>query len=175
MKETELRFRQIHLDFHTSETIESVGSDFEPDEFAETLVKANVNSISCFARCHHGWLYFNSKAFPERRHPHLTKGAAPPTDRSLPSSGNPGAHLHHRSVGSFHRNAPPGVGGCERRRQTIGTPPFEAGFYQTLCVNTPYREFLKEHTAEVLGPFRPMGCFLTSSFRFPAPVIIAAN
>ena len=25
------------------------------------LLKANVNSISCFARCHHGWLYFDSK------------------------------------------------------------------------------------------------------------------
>ena len=40
MKETELRFRQIHLDFHTSESIESIGSDFDPNEFAETLTKA---------------------------------------------------------------------------------------------------------------------------------------
>ena len=74
LKETELCFRQIHLDFHTSESIESGGSDFDSDEFIETLLKANVNSINFFARCHPGWLYFDSKAFPERRHPHLQKG-----------------------------------------------------------------------------------------------------
>ena len=71
LKKAQLRFRQIHLDFHTSEHIESIGSNFDPDEFAETLVKAKVNSITCFARCHHGWLYFDSKNFPERKHPHL--------------------------------------------------------------------------------------------------------
>jgi len=38
LKKAQLRFRQIHLDFHTSEHIESIGSNFDPDEFAETLV-----------------------------------------------------------------------------------------------------------------------------------------
>jgi hypothetical protein len=84
VKETELRFRQIHLDFHTSESIESIGSNFDSEEFAETLLKANVNSISCFARCHHGWLYFDSKAFPERKHPHLQKQLPP--SRSRPAT-----------------------------------------------------------------------------------------
>ena len=32
-----LPFRQIHLDFHTSEAIPDVGADFDPDEFAATL------------------------------------------------------------------------------------------------------------------------------------------
>lgn len=41
MKEAELRFRQIHLDFHTSEAIDSVGSNFDPDEFAETLAQGD--------------------------------------------------------------------------------------------------------------------------------------
>ncbi|MBV8377449.1 MAG: beta-galactosidase trimerization domain-containing protein, partial [Verrucomicrobia bacterium] len=43
--------------------------------------------------------------------------------------------------------------------KVIGTPPFEAGFYQTLCVNTPYRDFLKEHTAEILEAFPTDGLF----------------
>ena len=71
LKKAQLRFRQIPLDFHSSEHIESIGSNVDPDEFAETLVKAKVNSITCFARCHHGWLYFDSKNFPESKHPHL--------------------------------------------------------------------------------------------------------
>ena len=61
-----LPFRQIHLDFHTSEAIAGVGADFDPDEFAGTLAKAHVNSITCFARCHHGWLYSQSQPNPER-------------------------------------------------------------------------------------------------------------
>jgi hypothetical protein len=34
-----LRYRQIHLDFHTSPDIEGVGADFDPDEFADTLAR----------------------------------------------------------------------------------------------------------------------------------------
>ena len=42
MSDFELRFRQIHLDFHTSEAIEGIGANFDPDEFADTLDKACV-------------------------------------------------------------------------------------------------------------------------------------
>ena len=56
MDNFDLRFRQIHLDFHTSEFIDGIGSQFDPEEFAATLEKARVNSITCFARCHHGCL-----------------------------------------------------------------------------------------------------------------------
>lgn len=70
---TELRFRQIHLDFHTSEKIAGIGEAFDPEEFAATLERARVNSITCFARCHHGWMYYDTVAHPERRHPHLTR------------------------------------------------------------------------------------------------------
>ena len=68
-----LPYREIHLDFHTSEQIAGIGADFDPDEFADTLVKAHVNSITCFARCHHGWIYYDTELNPERRHPHLSR------------------------------------------------------------------------------------------------------
>ena len=35
--DNELRFRQIHLDFHTSGYIAGIGSRFDPEEFAATL------------------------------------------------------------------------------------------------------------------------------------------
>ena len=73
MPKAELRYRQVHLDFHTSEQIAGIGSAFDPQEFAATLAKARVNSITCFARCHHGWIYYDTQAFPERRHPYLTR------------------------------------------------------------------------------------------------------
>src|SRR5215470_7610543 len=66
-------FRQIHLDFHTHGLLEHVGAQFDPDDFALTLQRAHVNSVTCFARCHHGWMYYDSKLFPERVHPHLER------------------------------------------------------------------------------------------------------
>ncbi|MCX7599820.1 MAG: hypothetical protein N2512_13265, partial [Armatimonadetes bacterium] len=65
-----LRFRHVHLDFHTSEKIPGIGSEFDADEFVETLKRARVNSINLFGKCHHGMLYYYSR-FPAQ-HPHLT-------------------------------------------------------------------------------------------------------
>jgi len=52
------RFRQIHLDFHTSPHIPDVGAEFEPEEFARTLADARVNWVTLFGKCHHGMSYY---------------------------------------------------------------------------------------------------------------------
>ena len=56
MAEKEIPFRQIHLDFHTSEAIEGVCSEFDAEEFAQTLADAHVNSITLFSCGHHGMI-----------------------------------------------------------------------------------------------------------------------
>ena len=66
-----LRFRQIHLDFHTSEHIPGIGAAFDPDEFVGTLKAASVNSITIFAKCHHGWSYYPTKVGAP--HPQLAR------------------------------------------------------------------------------------------------------
>ena len=68
-----MRFRQIHLDFHSSELIEDLVTQFDPTEFATTLKRASVNSVTCFGRCHHGYIYYDTPKFPERHHPHLKR------------------------------------------------------------------------------------------------------
>ena len=50
--------RQIHLDFHTSEHVPGVGSRFSKENFQEALRLGHVNSVTLFARCHHGWCYY---------------------------------------------------------------------------------------------------------------------
>lgn len=64
-----LPFRQVHLDFHTHGDIPGVGARFDKDAFVRTLLDARVNSVTLFAKCHHGWSYYDTKA--ARRHPHL--------------------------------------------------------------------------------------------------------
>ena len=64
-----MRYRQIHLDFHTSPAISDVGTSFDAEEFVQTLKKAHVNSINIFAKCHHGMCYYPTKV--GRMHPAL--------------------------------------------------------------------------------------------------------
>jgi hypothetical protein len=66
-----LRYRQIHLDFHTSEMIPDVGKAFDPDAFVATFKSASVNSVTIFAKCHHGWSYYPTKVGAP--HPQLAR------------------------------------------------------------------------------------------------------
>jgi hypothetical protein len=61
--------RQIHLDFHTSEALDSVGFAFDKKQFQEALLAGKVNSINIFGKGHHSWCYYPSKA--GKMHPGL--------------------------------------------------------------------------------------------------------
>ncbi|MDR0416849.1 MAG: alpha-L-fucosidase [Propionibacteriaceae bacterium] len=50
--------RQVHLDFHNSDAITSIGDQFDPAEFAETMARAHVTSVNVFAKCLHGFSYY---------------------------------------------------------------------------------------------------------------------
>ncbi|MEM9629786.1 MAG: alpha-amylase family protein [Pseudomonadota bacterium] len=65
------RFRQVHLDFHTSEHIEGVGADFDPEQFVQVLKDGAVSSVTLFGRCHHGWAYYPTEV--GKPHPHLSR------------------------------------------------------------------------------------------------------
>lgn len=56
-----MRFRQVHLDFHTSELIEGIGAAFSKENFQQMLRLGHVDSITVFSKCHHGWAYHPSK------------------------------------------------------------------------------------------------------------------
>ncbi|TDG00807.1 alpha-amylase family protein [Paenibacillus piri] len=157
---TSLRFRQVHLDFHTSPDIPGIGAEFDADQFAATLEAARVDSITCFARCHHGMLYYDSALNPERIHPDLK-------NRHLLKEQIEACHKRNIRVPIYitvqwdHYTAEqhPEWIGLDEQGCPIGTPVYEAGFYRHLCVNTPYREFLKQHTKEVLDTFEVDGLF----------------
>ncbi|HET8669182.1 MAG TPA: hypothetical protein VFM05_00750 [Candidatus Saccharimonadales bacterium] len=163
MNKFDLPFRQIHLDFHTSEFIAGIGSQFDPEEFAATLEKARVNSITCFARCHHGWIYYDTNLNPERRHPHLAI--------NLLKAQIDACHARnirvpiYTSVQWDHYTAsqhPDWLALDEKGNISSfqGASPFEAGFYRDLCLNSPYVEtFLKPHVREILESLPADGLF----------------
>ena len=57
-----MRFRQVHLDFHTSEAIVPIGDRFDKRQFQDMLKIGHVDSITVFSKCHHGWAYHPSEA-----------------------------------------------------------------------------------------------------------------
>ena len=61
--------RCIHLDFHTSPFIEGIGEKFDRDNFIKTVKDANIDLMTVFAKCHHGYTYYPSKV--STMHPHL--------------------------------------------------------------------------------------------------------
>ncbi|MDD4519003.1 MAG: beta-galactosidase trimerization domain-containing protein [Limnochordia bacterium] len=152
-----LRFRQVHLDFHTSEKIVKIGTDFDADLFAQTLEDANVDSITCFARCHHGMIYYDTK-FAEARHPGL--------EIDLLEEQIKACHKRnikvpiYISVGLDEHIA---VKHPEWRELSVdgrlaGAKPLEAGWHK-LCLNTPYIDYVLDQTKEVLDLFNVDGLF----------------
>ena len=61
--------RHVHLDFHTSELIPGVGSRFSKAQFQRALKLGRVNHITLFAKCHHSWSYYPTRA--GQKHPTL--------------------------------------------------------------------------------------------------------
>lgn len=146
----DLRFRQIHLDFHTHELIPAIGSRFDPEEFAATLERARVDSINLFARCHHGWIYFDTKAFPERRHPHLTRNLLKEQIEACHARGIKAPIYTTIQWDHFTATRHPEWLVVDERGCPRGTPIFQAGFYRQLCLNTPYKDFIRAHVQEIL-------------------------
>ena len=50
--------RQVHLDFHTSPFIPGVGEQFDKAQFQAALKAGHLDSITVFAKCHHGVCYY---------------------------------------------------------------------------------------------------------------------
>ena len=142
--------RQIHLDFHTSEKIPDVAQNFSAEEFARQMKEAHVSSVTVFARCHHGWLYYPSKKFPELVHPALkNKNLLIDQVKSLHKVGIR-APIYITVQWDYQSANKHPEWLIRKRDGSHEGPAFtEAGFYQSLCVNTGYKDFLMAQTAEI--------------------------
>lgn len=58
------RWRKVHLDFHNSQHVDSIGDRFDPESFISTLREARVDSIVLFAKDMHGFAYYPSRHAP---------------------------------------------------------------------------------------------------------------
>ena len=153
----ELRFRQVHLDFHTSEAIGGVGSQFDPEQFVAALKLGRVNSINCFAKGHHGWSYHPTKV--GEMHPTLTFDllgamieACHAADIKIPA---------YLSVGLDERSArqhPEWIEvGAEGNRH--GAAPVKPG-WRKMCFNSPYLDLVIAQAEETVRNYDCDGAWL---------------
>ena len=145
-----LRFRQVHLDFHTSELIEGIGEKFDPREFAQTLKEACVDSITCFARCHHGMIYYDTD-FPGR-HPYLTRNLL---KEQIEACHEVGIKVPiYITVGwdEFVAKNHPEWLERDQEGKPNGSGPLKPG-WKNMCFNTPYLDYVEKQTIDVLETF----------------------
>ncbi|RYG34639.1 hypothetical protein EON81_15000 [bacterium] len=161
--------RTIHLDFHTSPAIPDVGRDFDAEVFAQTFKEAGIDSVTLFAKCHHGHLYYDTDR-PER-HPGLARNL----------------NLLEEQVEALHRHGirapiylsvqcdeyagqehPDWIAMDAEGRQCKRGGPFAAGWV-TLDMSSPYQDFLADQIDEVLRKFAPVdGLFLDMCWDQPS-------
>lgn len=153
-----LRYRQIHLDFHTSEHIAGIGAAFDADDFVATLKAAHVDSITIFAKCHHGWSYYPTKVGAP--HPNLARPDLMGDMLKALDAADIEAPIYI-SVQWDERNArlhPEWlVKAATPNRFAPG--PLEASWH-TLCLNhQAYRDELLEQAREVVRDYDTPGLF----------------
>ncbi len=136
-----LRFRQIHLDFHTSPHIPGIGEKFEKKQWQETLRKAHVNSITCFSSCHHGWSYHPTEV--GKMHPGLSFNLLrAQIDASHEINVNVPIYLTG-GVNNVAAEAHPEWREVNKDGMLTSwvSSPLKPGF-KKLCFNTPYLDYL---------------------------------
>ncbi len=149
--------RQVHLDFHTGPWIPDVGRDFDAKTFAKTFKDAHVNSVTVFAKCHHGHLYYNTRR-PER-HPGLKPGLNLLGEQveALHSAGIRAPIYLSVQCDEYAANVHPEWIALNPDGTHVGRKPLggESG-WQILDMASDYQDFLAEQTAEVLKMFKPV-------------------
>lgn len=147
----ELPFRQIHLDFHTSELIPDVAADFDAREFAATLKAARVNSINVFAKCHHGWAYYDTRI--AARHPSLKIDLLGEMVRACRASGIHVLYYYSLVWDVLQARRHPEWRMLTRDGKTIGGTTGEPNVWPWLCMNTPYLDHCVRENEELIANY----------------------
>lgn len=153
-----MRFRQVHLDFHTSEHIPGIGSRFDKKQFQQMLIKGHVDSVTVFSKCHHGWAYHPSEA--GEMHPQLGFDLLGAMIEAAHEIGV--ATPVYISAGldeKLARRHPEWLV-RDKDEKTIWAPDFMTPGYHQFCMNTPYLDILVAQIEEVVSKYDADGIFL---------------
>jgi hypothetical protein len=162
--------RMIHLDFHTGPWVPDVACEFDAQQFAQPFKAAHIDSVTVFAKCHHGQLYFNTDH--PARHPSLPKG--------LNLLGEQVDALHRVGIRApiyisvqcdeFAANThPEWIALTSELRHVKGSGSAYKPAWQILDMSSPYQDYLADQIDEVMRRFAPVdGIFLDMCWDQPS-------
>ena len=163
------RYRQIHLDFHTSPLIPDVGADFDADTFGDILTDARVNWITLFGKCHHGMSYYPTKAGLGQMHPALKFDLLGAQIEACKKRGiaTP-VYVSVRVDQHIGQTRPDLI--CRLADGKLWGPAYdEAKWYQVCLNNTEYIDYVAEQTKEILTTYDADGIFYDMCYYPPDP------
>ena len=163
-----MRFRQIHLDFHTSGLIPGIGSRFDATKFGQAFRNAHVDSVTIFAKCHHGYSYHPTQV--GQMHPGLDFNLTRAQLDALHAVGiNAPVYLTatwDELAATTHpewRTVSP-----DNTLPHVSRNPGDPG-WAFLDYSTPYLDYLCAQTEEVMQMFPDAdGIFMDISFQLPS-------
>ena len=150
------RARQVHLDFHTSPFIPAVGADFDPEEFGRVIEDARVDSMTLFAKCHHGHLYYDTEH--PARHPGMGEALLEKQVEALRGRNIKCPIYLSVQCDEYAANTHPEWRAVNPDGSFVGQKPLgnDAFTWRILDMSSPYLEYLEEQTAEVMRKFAPV-------------------
>lgn len=153
-----MRFRQVHLDFHTSETIAGIGSQFRKEQFQEMLRLGHVDSITVFSKCHHGWAYHPSTA--NEIHPHLSFDLLRAQIEAAHEIGVKTPVYISAGLDEKEARRHPEWLIRDANGKTNWVDSFLKPGYHQFCLNSPYLDVLLAQIDEVIRNYDADGIFL---------------
>jgi hypothetical protein len=153
-----MRYRQVHLDFHTSEAIPGIGKHYSKEQFQSALQAGHVDSITVFAKCHHGWAYFPSET--NEIHPHLTFDLLGAMIEAAHEIGvNTPVYISAGLDEKLARSHPDWLI-RDKEDRTNWVNGFMTPGYHQFCFNSPYLDVLIPQVEEVARKYDADGIFL---------------
>jgi hypothetical protein len=170
--ERERKYRQVHLDFHTSADCEDVGAHFDPEAFAKTVKAGRVDSMTIFAKCHHGFSYYPTKV--GTMHPNLGFDLMGQQIEALHSAGVRAPIYVSIMWDDLAGEKHPGWILARKDGSLLIRPPLSAesplagGWgWTTLDVSTEYGDYLVAQVEEICDGYDVDGFFFDICFPIP--------
>lgn len=155
--------RCIHLDFHTSPDIKNVGARFDKKKFTQAIKNANIDLMTVFAKCHHGYTYYPSKV--GTMHPNLSFNLLKEEIEAIHDAGakapiyitagwckkDADEHPEWHQIDFFTKKS--AYAGANPEENHSPDAPIEDCSWIALCLAGDYLDYLEELTREVCENF----------------------
>jgi hypothetical protein len=146
--------RQVHLDFHTPPTIPGVGEYFDAAAFARTIKAAHVDSVTVFAKCHHGMSYYPTEV--GKMHPSLKFDLLGAQIEALHEIGVRAPIYVSVGWDELMADEHPEWRQVDREGRLVGKGPFDLMGWRMMDLASPYAEYVLAQTEEVVRRYGPV-------------------